>query len=510
MKNINQLKAGVLLSYFTTGLNAIIHLIYTPVMIRLLGQSEYGLYTLVSSVTGYLALFSLGFTASYLRFYSSRRKDEKTVARLNGLYLTIFLIMAIVSFFCGMILADNAKLVFGDNLTEVEIKRAVILMRILIINVSLTFPNSVFDSVITAHERFLFHRLLNLACIVFNPLICFPLLLMGYKSVALVVITTILTVLKLILNCIFCFSKLGARFDFRGFDFSLFREMWTFSFFIFLNMIIDQTNWSVDKFILGRVSGTNSVAVYGVGASLFTLYLEFSSMISSVFAPRVNRIAADKKTDISKSFTTLMIKVGRLQFCILSLVLTGFVFFGKYFITDIYSTAEYVEAYYVTILLMFPATVSGIQTIGIEIQRSVNKHQFRSIVYFVMAVVNVLISIPLARKFGPAGAAFGTTLSIIVANGFIMNIYYHKGIGINIIEFWKSIIRLSRGIVIPVVLGVFLNHFIIVDRTSVFCTLILSYIVIFSLSLYLIGLNDYEKNLIWQLIHFIRYRMTKK
>ena len=468
MKNINQLKAGVLLSYFTTGLNAIIHLIYTPVMIRLLGQSEYGLYTLVSSVTGYLALFSLGFTGSYLRFYSSRSKDEKTVARLNGLYLTIFLIMAIVSFFCGMILADNATFVFGEKLTEIELKRSVILMRILVINVSMTFPNSVFDAVITSHERFLFQRLLNLACIVFNPLICLPLLLMGYKSVALVVITTILTVLKLVINCIFCFSKLGARFDFKGFDFSLFREMWTFSFFIFLNMIIDQTNWSVDKYILGRVSGTNSVAVYGVGASLFTLYLEFSSMISSVFAPRVNRIAADNHVDFLKSFTALMIKVGRLQFCILSLAFTGFMFFGKFFITDIYSTEEYVDAYYVTILLMFPATVSGIQTIGIEIQRSVNKHQFRSLVYFAMAIVNVLLSIPLAHKFGPAGAAFGTTLSIIVANGFIMNIYYHKGIGINIIEFWKSILRLGRGIIIPVIFGIILHQFIIIDSFLVF------------------------------------------
>ena len=510
MGKVNQLKAGVIISYITTGINFVIHLIYTPVMIRLLGQSEYGLYTLVSSVIGYLSLFSLGFTGSYLRFYSKCSKDESAVAKLNGLYLIIFTIMALICFICGMFLTDNAAVVFGDRLTENEINRAALLMRILVINVSLTFPNSVFDSVITAHERFVFQRLLNLACIVFNPLIALPLLLMGYRSVALVVITSIFTVLKLVINIVFSLSRLGVRFNFRGFDFSLFKEMWTFSFFIFLNMIIDQTNWSVDKFILGRVSGTNSVAIYGVAAALFTLYLEFSSMISNVFAPRVNKIAAGGKTDLNKDFTDLMIKVGRIQFCVLSLVLTGFVFFGKYFIVNIYSTIEYKEAYYVALFLMVPATISGSQTIGIEIQRSVNKHQFRSIVYFFMAVLNVFISIPLARMYGPAGAAFGTTLSIVIANGFIMNIYYHTGIGINVIEFWKNILSLSKGIVLPVIFGIVIYSYIEGANVVIFCILIVVYTLFFSISLYLIGLNDYEKNLIKQPINLICSRIKRR
>ena len=275
MKKTNQLKLGVTLSYFTTAINFLIHLLYTPVMIRLLGQSEYGLYTLVSSVIGYLSLFSLGFSGAYLRFYSRRKDNEEEVAKLNGLYLIVFLVMALACFICGMFLADNSAWVFGDKLDEREIERATVLMRILVINIALAFPNSVFDSIITAHERFLFQRLLNLACLIFNPLIAMPLLLIGYKSVAIVVVTTLLTVFKLGFNLFFCFVKLGIKFNFRKFDISVFKEMGVFSFFIFLNMIIDQANWSVDKFILGRVSGTQSVAIYGVGASLFAVYVEF-------------------------------------------------------------------------------------------------------------------------------------------------------------------------------------------------------------------------------------------
>ena len=43
----NQLKIGVMLSYVSIIAQNIISIVYTPVMLRLLGQSEYGLYQLV-------------------------------------------------------------------------------------------------------------------------------------------------------------------------------------------------------------------------------------------------------------------------------------------------------------------------------------------------------------------------------------------------------------------------------------------------------------------------------
>lgn len=73
MLSSNQLKIGIVLSYVSTGINMLIQLLYTPVMIHLLGQSEYGLYTLVGSFVSYLSLFSLGFTGAYLRFYSKKK-----------------------------------------------------------------------------------------------------------------------------------------------------------------------------------------------------------------------------------------------------------------------------------------------------------------------------------------------------------------------------------------------------------------------------------------------------
>ncbi len=495
----NQLKIGIILSYVSTALNMLVQLLYTPIMIRLLGQSEYGLYTLVGSVVSYLSLFSLGFTGAYLRFSTRCEYDEDDSAlpRLNGMFVSLFVCMSIVALVAGMTLSQFTSQLFGSNLTADELNKAKMLMQILVVNIALSFPSSIFDAMISANEKFLFQRLVVLLGTIFNPLLCLPLLLMGYGSVAVVTVTTIITTVKLAINVWYCLCKLKIPFIFRNFNFSVLKEIACFSFFLFLNMIIDQINLSVGKLILGRVSGTASVAIYGVGAQINSLFYMFSTTVSSVFSPRVNRIAASTEgKSRDNEFTQLFIKVGRIQFLILALVLLGFIVFGYYFVTEIYSTIEYADAYSVSLLLMIPAIVPLIQNIGVEVQRSRNKHQFRSVVYFFMAVVNLLISIPLAYYAGPVGAAIGTSVSLLLANGIVMNIYYHKCLGIDIVQFWMNILRLMRGALIPTILGIFIIRFVRFESFGEYFIYILLFSFVYCFSMWLLGMNNYEKNLV--------------
>ena len=64
----SQLKIGIVLNYINIGLGNLIPIFYTPIMLKLLGQSEYGLYKLSSSVTSYLSLMSLGIGSAVTRY----------------------------------------------------------------------------------------------------------------------------------------------------------------------------------------------------------------------------------------------------------------------------------------------------------------------------------------------------------------------------------------------------------------------------------------------------------
>ena len=79
----DQLKAGVVLSYLSSAITILVQLVYMPIMIRILGKSEYGLYSLVASVVSYLSLFSLGFTGAYLRFFARFYSNKEKLASLN-------------------------------------------------------------------------------------------------------------------------------------------------------------------------------------------------------------------------------------------------------------------------------------------------------------------------------------------------------------------------------------------------------------------------------------------
>lgn len=491
----NQLKAGAILSYISMGLGYIISIIYTPIMLRLLGQSEYGLYNLVASVVSYLGLLSFGFGSAYMRYYSKYKvkDDEKNIAKLNGMFLVVFSIIGFIALLAGGILVLNTGLIFGEKLTVSELSTAKVLMAIMVFNIAISFPASIFNSYIIANEEYVFQKLLQMVKIVINPFIMLPVLLMGYKSIGMVVVTTVLTILVEVGNMMFCFKKLKIKFHFHQFDFSLMKEMAIFSSYIFLNMIIDQINWNVDKFILGRFRGTVAVAIYGLAAQLNTYYLSIASTISSVFIPRVNRMVAIDSDN--QELTDLFIKVGRVQFILLSLVCSGIIFFGRPFI-NMWAGADYSEAYPIVLLLIIPVTIPLIQNLGIEIQKAKNMHQFRSWIYLFIAMANVFLSIPLTKEYGGVGAALGTAIALLVGNGLVMNWYYHNRVGINIKCFWSEMFKFSKSLLLPIAVGVIMYLFIDLYHVISFLICGVIYVTIFCISMWLLGMNQYEKDLI--------------
>lgn len=492
---INQLKAGTLLSYISMGLGYIISLIYTPIMLRLLGQSEYGLYNLVTSVVAYLGLLNFGMGSAYIRFYLRYKvKEEKeNIAKLNGMFLIIFSVVAVVAVIAGAFLVFNAELVFGSELTQTELETSRVLLAIMVLNTAISFPNIVFKSYITANERFIFQKLIDVLRIVANPFLALPLLLMGYGSVGLAIGSTLVLIIMEVSNIIYSFKRLDINFSFKEYDFGVLKEVVIFSSYLFLGMIVDRINLNVDKFILGRFHGTVIVAVYGLATQLEQYYMSLSIAVSGVFIPRVNRIVST--TNDNSILTKLFIKIGRVQFMLLSMVASGLIFFGFPFI-KMWAGEEYAGSYPVVLLLVLSSTIPLIQNVGIEIQKAKNMHQFRSVAYLLIAIVNVIITIPLANRYEATGAAVGTALSFLLGNGLLMNWYYHTKVGLDIKLFWKEIASFLPSLLPPVIFGTLVMLFIDLNNLVYFGVSGIIYITIFSASLWFFGMNPYEQQLI--------------
>lgn len=496
MTNSSQRKTGIVLQYVQMGLSIILSLIYTPIMLQILGKNEYGLYNLAATIISYLSLLSLGFGASYIRFYAKYKKNNENVliGKLNGLYLITFIAIGLVALIGGFVLAHNVSIFFNETYTQEDRELAVVLMRFMSINLAWSFPASVFVSYVTAHEKFVFQKSLNIVRTVASPFLTIPALFLGWGSVGMIVVITVVGFAVDLVNIVFCLTKLKMTFCFTKLDFRLLKDIASFSVFIAINQVIDQINWTTDKVILGKLCNSVAVAYYAIGAQINTYFTQFSTAVSSVFVPKIHQIENSEIDEEQKNLehTRLFIQVGRIQFMILMLIITGFVFFGDFFVRK-WAGEDYTTSYYVALLLMTPALIPLMQNVGIEVQRAKNKHQFRSLVYLAMALVNVGITIVFAKMWGEIGAALGTTISLLIANGLIMNIFYHKVIHINILAFWKEIIKIVPALILPVAVGTIVKCLYSFGGLWDFGLLVLAYSLVYITSMLLIGLNSEEK-----------------
>ena len=435
----------------------------------------------------------------YIIYRNKNQKDKEQ--KLHGMFLIIYIIIGIIAGIIGAFLWLNVDKLFGNTMSVDELSKAKILMGILTLNLVLTFPLSVFSSIITSYEKFVFSKVLNLIRIVLNPIVMIVLLNLGFKSIALVILNTVLNLGTLILNYIYCKTKLKIKLKFGKIDFKLLREIMAYSVWIFLNSIMDKINWSLDQFVLGIYSGSVAVAIYSVAGQLNQMYINFSSAISGVLLPRITKMENDNASD--EEFTDIFIKTGRIQYIVMALIMSGFVLFGKEFINIMWVGPEYAESYIIACILMLPSTIPLIQNVGLNILQAKNKYKFRVIVLMIFAVVNVCISIILSKKYGGVGAALGTAISTILGQVIFMNIFYQKKIGINIIKFWKNILTMSIPMIFVIILAIILKTIVPINSVIVLVVQIVLYTLIYCLIVYRFSINEYEKQLILKPINKI-------
>ena len=144
MVNSQNKKIAVIISYFTMLVQFAVVFFITPYLLKQLGDSEYGLYQLVASTASYLTLLGFGFSAAYIRFYSrfKSNNEEEKIASLNGMFMTLFLIMSISCIIIGAIVCSNINVVLGDKLEVDQYSEAKRIFFLLALNMALTFPKA--------------------------------------------------------------------------------------------------------------------------------------------------------------------------------------------------------------------------------------------------------------------------------------------------------------------------------------------------------------------------------
>lgn len=492
---MNQLKAGAILNYIIILLNTLVGLLYTPFMLRTMGQSEYGLYSLVASVISYLTILDLGFGNAVIRYTAKFRAEGKQSEQYEmfGMFFILYMVTGIIALCAGSALYLNVDALFGKTMTSIELDKARIMMLLLVFNLAFTFPMSVFGSIITAYEKFVFPRILNIARILLNTLVMVCLLKMGYRAIAMVIVQTVFNVLTLIFNYIYCKKELHIKLYFRRFQWGFLKEVAIYSFWICLNVIMDKVYWNTGQFVLGAFIGTAAVAVFAIAIQLQNLYMQFSSAISTVFLPKVTSLITIGNDD--KTISDLFIRTGRIQYIIMSLVLSGFIVFGRQFII-LWAGPEYKEAYLICLMFFISLLIPLIQNLGITILQARNQMKFRSLLYVGIAFIALICQILFARKWGPIGCAAAVSCALLIGQGLIMNIYYYRKQNIDIIQFWKEILKMSVVPLFMTIVALLLIRHVEINSWLQWLSAVSVYLLVYLPVFWFISMNRSERDLI--------------
>lgn len=280
------IKLAAIITYLSVFLGVIISLGSTPYIVSTLGKSEYGLFSLVNSIIAYIVLLDLGFGSAVVRFNSKFISENDTSGQrnINGMFLVLFSGIGLLALLASLILVFNFDSIF-TSLTESELSILKTIFIIAAVNVAISFPMNIYSSIITAYERFVYLKIINLLRVVISPAMMVLVLIMGLRSVGMVSVALGLNIAIGLTNYIVCRYKMKMVVKFSTFDSKLFKEVFSYSSYILLSSIAFQLYTNADPLIIGMFLGATPIAIYAISTQLNTYIMNFSNVLSSFICP---------------------------------------------------------------------------------------------------------------------------------------------------------------------------------------------------------------------------------
>jgi O-antigen/teichoic acid export membrane protein len=490
-----QIKIGGLISYLTIGFSILAGLIYTPWMISIIGQSNFGLYTLTGSII-VMVTIDLGLSLAVTRFIS-KYKAENDIERIKiflGLTYKLFLGLAAVFLVLLTLLYFNVDLIFL-KLSPSEIEKVKVLLAISGFYAVISFPFNPLDGLIVSGEWFIFQKSLELFSKVLNIGLMVTALMMGYGLYSLVIVNAFCGLLLIGIKLFFLQKKAPQEITWKGFDKKMTKEIFSFSLWIMVISIAQRFILNITPSILGITSGSSEIAIFSAAMTIEGYVWTFATVFGGMFLPKVAKLVYGDNAG-TEAIQTLMIKVGRIQFLMLSAIVSIFIMVGRDFFLN-WLGPNFEKSYVVTVLLILPGLITIPQEIASTTLIASNKVRFNAYSRLVVAAISISLSYVLSLKFASTGAGLAIFIGNMIGSVVVMNIIYARVLKIDVWNFFKECqVKMSLPFVMVAAIGIILNLYITdISWINTFIKIAVL-VVVYILTAYFTAVNTYEKNLI--------------
>ena len=436
-----------MLSYLKLAIINIGGLLVTPYIIKMLGDEEYGLYTLIGAFVGYLSILDLGLNNAIVRYVAQYRaeKNQKAEENFLAISLLIYISVGILLVILGSIFYFNVEVLFGDTLDAAQLDKARLMLLVLIINIGFTLPGGAFTGICTGYEAFVFPRWLSIIKYVMRVILIVAILNLGADALGIVILDTLLNLALIIVTVWFVFYKLRVRIKLHQFELTFVREIFGYSIWIFIFGLVYQFQWRTGQVILGTHLSTVTVAIYGIGVMLGIYFTTFGNIINQLILPRA--VKSVYYNSSSEKITNECIQVGRVSLVVMLYAYGAFFILGESFIIN-WIGETYKNSYWIALLIMTTYILHLSQGYLHAILDAKKILKFKTLSFLIASVLGTIIGGLLSYRYGELGMITGVSFALCILYWIVMNIYYYNILKIDI---KKVLFKFSTYFIIAIV-----------------------------------------------------------
>ena len=408
---------NVSVNYLVTGTELLVGVFMLPFNVAYLGQSAYGLWILVASVTVYFSMFDMGYGVAQVKFAAKYRAQGDSTA-LNEIASTMFCVFSgvgLFTFLLAILISLNLEKFFP--LSPEQARTGQIVLIFISAYVALGFPMSVFGGIVNGFQRQYLngavHFVTTLAVVTANVVV----LLSGYGLAELVAATTgvrILSYLAYALNAYRVFPALRIRPHL--FKVERLREVTGFSVFILIIDIANKLNYSTDTIVIGAFLGTSAVAIWAVAQRLIEIVQRITDQLNAVLFPVVVDNSTVQRID---RLQRILIQGTRLSLGMVVPLATVLGLTARPLVM-VWVGPQFAESVNVIYILSIVVALRVGNSTSSVILKGSGRHKFLAFANLSIAVANLILTVVLVRIYGLIGVAIGTLIPMIVLSMFIV------------------------------------------------------------------------------------------
>lgn len=453
------LSTNAISNWLALGVNVILSFVLTPILISKLGDENFGIWALVSSIIGMYGLMDLGIDSAILRYVSfySGKEDKKSVDQVLNTSLITYIIIGSVILLLTFLSLDFLARFF--NVSNNNINNFKYTLIFIGSSIAVTFPTNVFRTSLLSHEFYVINNIIRITSEVLRVSTILVVLNIGYGIKEVASITLFISILNFLVYIIICTLTSTIHLNLFLFSSKMLKKILLFGFPAMVTILAHLLRVQMDSIVIAKWMDFSSVTLYNISVKLTMFLTQFIMAISAVLDPRFGSLFGKKNyEEIKKIFYESSVIITFLTFSV------GFslLIFGKSLL-NLWVGPAYLESYVILVILTIGQMLTCIQMPLISLLFALNNHRIVALISIIEGILNLSLSILFVQYFGVKGVALGTLIPIILRLPFLF-VYIIKNCSYLMIDkkiillIGKPIINIS---IISTVLIYFSNKLII-------------------------------------------------